>query len=55
MSYIGQIGRAIELRIKEHKQDVIHNPIDKSIVAKHVNQNTKHNISFNEVKMLNKE
>lgn len=41
--------------MKEHKQNVVHNQIDKSAVPEHVNQYKDYNINFNKVKMLNKE
>lgn len=34
-SYRGETGRAIEVRIKEYKQDVVHNRIDKLTAAEH--------------------
>jgi len=44
-SYIGQTGRAIEVRIKEHEKDVDYRRTGKSAVAEHVEQKT-HNINF---------
>lgn len=34
-SYIGKTDREIEVRIKEYKQDVVHNRIDKLTAAEH--------------------
>ncbi|XP_050535069.1 uncharacterized protein MAL8P1.12-like [Daktulosphaira vitifoliae] len=53
-SYIGQTGRAIATRIKEHEKDVDYQRTEKSAVAEHA-KNKGHDIQFDKVKILNKE
>ncbi|XP_050528175.1 uncharacterized protein LOC126898277 [Daktulosphaira vitifoliae] len=53
-SYIGQTGRAIATRIKEHEKDVEYQRTEKSAVAEHA-KNKGHDIQFDKVKILNKE
>lgn len=52
-SYIGQTGRAIEVRIKRHQKYVIYKGTDKLAVAEHVDKNKEDYIGFNEIKILN--
>lgn len=45
--------RAIQIRIKKHKKDVVYNRINKLVVADPIYKSKEHNINFIEVKTLN--
>jgi hypothetical protein len=50
-SYIGQTGRSIKTRLKEHIADTLHNHISKSTIAEH-SHTSKHLICFDQAKIL---
>ena len=49
--YIGEIGRAINIRIKEHCVDIRHERIKKSAIAEH-SQKTNHHICIEDAKVI---
>ena len=49
--YIGEIGRAIEIRVKEHCTDIRHNYTKKSALAEHLAE-TGHQICIEKTKLL---
>ena len=50
--YVGQTGRTIECRIKEHERNTINRRRNLSAIAEHAYNNPGHKILFNEVKVL---
>ena len=50
--YLGQTGRTIKCRIKEHERHTISGQNNLSAIAEHAYNNPGHNIVFNEVKVL---
>ncbi|KAJ8947675.1 hypothetical protein NQ318_009559 [Aromia moschata] len=53
-SYIGQTGRSIQCRIKEHQPHTRLGNTDKSAIAEHVHINENHKIDYENVRVLNK-
>jgi len=53
-SYIGETGRDMKIRVKEHIADVRHNRMDTSAIASH-NIKTGHAIDFDSANIINKE
>ena len=52
--YIGETGRMVKTRMKEHKQDAENKKENVSGLSQHIRQ-TKHKMKFNEVQILNRE
>ena len=52
--YVGQTGRTIECRIKEHKRHTANGQHNLSAIAEHAYANPDHNILFNEAQVLAK-
>lgn len=53
-AYIGQTGRSIKCRIKEHQRDARLRDIERSAIAEHLHQDGQHRINFEEVKILSR-
>ncbi|KAJ8958231.1 hypothetical protein NQ318_017373 [Aromia moschata] len=53
-SYIGQTGRSIQCRIKEHQRHSRLGNTDKSAIAEHVHTNENHKIDYENIRVLNK-
>ncbi|KAJ8942278.1 hypothetical protein NQ318_005595 [Aromia moschata] len=53
-SYIGQTGRSIQCRIKEHQRHIRLGNIDKSAIAEHVHTNENHKIDYENIRVLDK-
>ncbi|KAJ8940096.1 hypothetical protein NQ318_011478 [Aromia moschata] len=53
-SYIGQTGRSIQCRIKEHQRHTRLGNTDKSAIAEHVHTNENHLIDYENIRVLNK-
>ena len=51
--YIGETGRTIKIRLKEHKQDVVRGKENISGLSKHI-RDTNHNIDWDNIYILNK-
>ena len=52
--YVGQTGRTIECRIKEHERHTRNGHHNLSAIAEHAFNNPNHKILFNEVEVLAK-
>ena len=52
--YIGETGRTIKIRLKEHKKDVVRGKENISGLSKHI-RDTNHNIEWDNIIVLNKE
>jgi hypothetical protein len=50
-TYIGETGRTINTRIKEHKADITHRRVKKSALAEHAHK-TKHHIMIEDANVL---
>ncbi|KAJ8937075.1 hypothetical protein NQ318_009845 [Aromia moschata] len=53
-SYIGQTGRSIQCRIKEHQRHTRLGNIDKSAIAEYVHTNENHKIDYENIRVLDK-
>ncbi|KAJ8938974.1 hypothetical protein NQ318_005216 [Aromia moschata] len=53
-SYIGQTGRSIQCRIKEHQRHTRLGNTDKSAIAEHVHANENHKIDYENIRVLTK-
>ncbi|KAJ8948280.1 hypothetical protein NQ318_020765 [Aromia moschata] len=53
-SYIGQTGRSIQCRIKEHQRHTRMGNTDKSAIAEHVHTNENHKIDYEDIRVLDK-
>ncbi|KAJ8961652.1 hypothetical protein NQ318_021249 [Aromia moschata] len=53
-SYIGQTGRSIQCRIKEHQRHTRLGNTDKSAIAEHVHTNENHKIDCENIRVLDK-
>jgi hypothetical protein len=53
-TYIGQTGRNIGQRMKEHERDIRNNK-DTSAVAQHINDNRSHLMDFSKAELIHKE
>ncbi|KAJ8959364.1 hypothetical protein NQ318_022050 [Aromia moschata] len=53
-SYIGQTGRSIQCRIKEHQRHTRLGNTDKSTIAEHVHPNENHKIDYGNIRVLDK-
>jgi len=53
-SYIGDIGRSFQIRIKEHEGDIKNEGIHTSALSKH-SLETKHHVFLEDTKILAKE
>ncbi|KAJ8946570.1 hypothetical protein NQ318_008300 [Aromia moschata] len=53
-SYIGQTGRSIQCRIKEHQRHTSLGNTDKSAIAEHVHTNENHKIDYENIRVLDK-
>ena len=49
--YIGEIGRSIQVRLKEHFVDIIHDRLKKSALAEHAHH-SRHHIRIEEKKLI---
>ena len=54
MVYIKEIGRSLQVRLKEHSADIIHDCRDKSALAKHL-RTTTHQICMEKALLIAKE
>lgn len=54
-SYIGQTGRSIDCRLKEHKRDVRAGRIERSAVAEHVCNIDHHEMRWDDTRILSKD
>ena len=52
--YVGQTGRTIDCRLKEHKRQTIKGQHNLSAIAEHTYCNPSHNINFDQVQVLAK-
>lgn len=53
-AYIGQTGRSVKCRIKEHQRDARLRNIERSAIAEHLHENGQHIINFQEVEILSR-
>ncbi|KAJ8937150.1 hypothetical protein NQ318_006350 [Aromia moschata] len=53
-SYIGQTGRSIQCRIKEHQRHTRLGHTDKSAIAEHFHTNENHKIDYENIRVLDK-
>ena len=53
-SYIGETGRTIETRLKEHKQDITSNRENVSGLSKHLRE-SKHTVDWDSINILHRE
>ncbi|KAJ8938837.1 hypothetical protein NQ318_019012 [Aromia moschata] len=53
-NYIGQTGRSIQCRIKEHQGHTRLGNTDKSAIAEHVHTNENHKIDYENIRVLDK-
>ncbi|KAJ8949365.1 hypothetical protein NQ318_012030 [Aromia moschata] len=51
-SYIGQTGRSIQCRIKEHQRHTRLGNTDKSAIAEHVHTNENHKIDYENIRVF---
>ena len=54
-SYVGQTGRSVTSRLKEHKRAILHRDTEKSAVAEHAYSEDGHQILIDETQVLAKE
>ena len=52
--YIGEIGRSLQTRLKEHSANIVHNHIKKSALAEH-SHNTSHQICMEKASLIARE
>ena len=52
--YIGETGRSLKARLKEHSADIIHGRINRSALAEH-SHNTSHQVCIEKYSLISRE